>query len=59
MDAAYFVFDTNDVILYRLCKDMRVGASYVMSLHKTRPWDNSFYLITPFIVKIDYFNMMT
>ena len=33
LDAAYFVFDTNDVILNHLCKDIQVGASYVMSLH--------------------------
>lgn len=37
MDVAHFVYDTNDVILYRSCKDMQMEASYAMSLHKTEP----------------------
>jgi len=55
MDAAHFVLNTNDVILYRTCSDMWVGASYAMSLHKTGPRNNHFYFITLFTVKTDYF----
>ena len=33
---ARFVVITNDVILNRSCRDMKVGTSYVNSLHKTR-----------------------
>ena len=37
MDVAYFVVNTNDVILNRSCEDMEVGASSVKSSqYKTR-----------------------
>ena len=55
MDAAHFVFDTNDVILNHSCRDMWVGASYAMSLHKIGPRNNHVYFITPFTIKTDYF----
>ena len=51
----HFIFDANDVILYHSCRDMRVGVSYAMSLHKTGPWNNHFYFIISFTVKTDYF----
>uniref|UniRef100_A0A9I9E9D9 Uncharacterized protein n=1 Tax=Cucumis melo TaxID=3656 RepID=A0A9I9E9D9_CUCME len=35
MDVARSVVNTNDVILNRSCRDIRVGASYVNGLHKT------------------------
>ena len=44
MDAAHFVLSTNDEILNRSCGDMRVGASYAMSLHKTGPRNKSLSL---------------
>ena len=31
------IVSTNDVILNRSCEDMKVEASYVESLHKTKP----------------------
>ena len=37
MDAARFVVSTNDVILNRSGRDMKVGVSYVKCLHKTKP----------------------
>ena len=37
MDAAYFVVSTNDVILNRSCRDMKVETFYVNILHKTGP----------------------
>ena len=37
MDVAHFVVSTNDVILNRSCRDMKVEASYVNSLHKIEP----------------------
>ena len=36
MDAARFVVSTNDVIHNRSCGEMKVGASYLKSVHKTR-----------------------
>ena len=36
MDATHSVVSTNDVILNRSCRDMKVGALYVKSLHKAR-----------------------
>ena len=35
MDAIRSVVSINDMILNRSCRDMRVEASYVKSLHKT------------------------
>ena len=34
VDAVCFVVSTNDVILNRSCRDMKVETSYVKSLHK-------------------------
>ena len=45
MDAACFVISTNDVILNHSCRDMKVGVSYVMVLHKTETRNSHFYVL--------------
>ena len=37
INATHFVVSTNDVIPNRSCRDMKVEAYYVKSLHKTKP----------------------
>lgn len=37
INAIYFIFNTDDVILNRSCAVKCVGASYVKSLYKTEP----------------------
>ena len=50
MNAARFVISINDVILNCSCRDIKVEASYVKSLHKTELLNSHFYVITLFIV---------
>ena len=50
MDVVCLVVSTNDVILILSCKVMKMGASYVKSLHKIEPWNSHFYIITSFTI---------
>ena len=52
-DATHFVVNTNDVIMNRSCRDMKVGTSNVKCLHKTELGNCHFYVITSYYLKLN------